>query len=237
MDNQPNQPHSTKNSPKKAGMWVIIIIVVIIIAGGLYYILTQDNTGNTNNADTTNTVVNTVANVNENVNENTNTETNTNEATNENINAGTNTNTTVDISGWETYSNTNFSYTFKYPSEYAIRDLTNYADSTDTLSYIGVGPTIVESGLIFYVQVYSSNVSLSSVIDEIQTKWSISDNKVVSDDRFGTDGKKLTRDVTELEEGSIWYVFKHNRLVYEVNYLIPHPTASESPDIIGTFSL
>jgi hypothetical protein len=95
----------------KTGVTISILAVIIIIAGALWYSFsgTNDNTNNANTVVNENTNVTVNENVNTTINENTNVTTNTN--------ISTNTNSTVDTSDWETYSNEEYGYEIKHPSE------------------------------------------------------------------------------------------------------------------------
>lgn len=113
MDNQPNQPQSTKPSNKT--LWAVLIIVILAVAGyGIYAYVS----GNTNNNQNTNLVANTNATTNVNTISNTNTVTNT--ATN--LNANTTTNTNIDTSEWKTYENNTYDYSIKYPNNWRVAE-------------------------------------------------------------------------------------------------------------------
>lgn len=134
-----------------------------------------------------------------------------------------------------TYTNSEYGYTFKYPNEYVIRDLFAKNES-NILSYVGVGSTTIESGLIFYVQVYSTKTTLSNVVKDIQTKWGVPESNVSPSARFAANGKTLTRELTEMEGGRVWHLFEREGFIFEMSYPIPHPTASGIPNIIDTFT-
>ncbi|MDP2683965.1 MAG: hypothetical protein Q8P20_02805 [bacterium] len=168
MENQENQQEPTTNKTSPA-LWVSIILVIIVLGVGAYFLFIQDDTTNTNNANTT---VNTNTPVNENVNavSNTNTETNTNAATNTNSTSNTNkvinsnTATNVDTSEWETYRNEKYGYSFKYPKNWAtsnsaIDNQISINSSVELLSfYGGLGMT--------YLDAYSVDEKIDSYIED-----------------------------------------------------------------------
>ena len=131
MENQENQQEPTTNKTSPA-LWVSIILVIIVLAVGAYFIFTQEETTNTNNANTT---VNAVTNTNSTTNVNLITNSNTNTAGNTNSIINTN---SVDIDGWITYQNTSYNYSINYPAEWYSKELTNI--DSRTLNYVGFGP-------------------------------------------------------------------------------------------------
>lgn len=118
MENQPNQPQKGGNK----ALWIVLVIVILAVAGYGIYALISSNANNTNNANTTNNA-NQAVNTNNAVNTNSaaNTNGNVNSATNANTNSATNTN--VDTSGWKTYTNSEYGYTMKYPSDWTYEDI------------------------------------------------------------------------------------------------------------------
>ena len=105
-----NQQKPTKKSSYTT--WVIIIVVIIIALGvGSYFLFFQEEGTNTNNA---NTAVNTNTTTNTNAVSNANTTTNTNTVAN--------TNTEIDTSDWLTYTNSEYGYTMKYPSDWTVEE-------------------------------------------------------------------------------------------------------------------
>jgi len=164
MENQENQQEPTTNKTSPT-LWVSIILVIIVLGVGVYFMFMQDDTTNTNNANTT---VNSNNTVNENVNtvSNTNIETNTNTEinTNSSINLNTNTtsNTNVDTSGWETYENSKYNFTVYYPQE-LIKWETEISEAVrnqrgDGLRLdVGFRPEDLQ-GSIFVIRVFSKSI-------------------------------------------------------------------------------
>ncbi|MFA6391698.1 MAG: hypothetical protein WCW66_02995 [Patescibacteria group bacterium] len=135
---------------------VAIIAGVVIIGGGVIWYFTSQNSTNSN-TNTKNTIENTNSVMNTNTNSalntnskvNTNSTINTNNNTIQNTNNVTNTNTTVTINtnsaldetaDWETYTNTRYAYTIKYPDNWYVD--TNYSEADFTYrageqTYIG----------------------------------------------------------------------------------------------------
>jgi len=99
--NNNSTPTPTKGS--RTGVVVAFVVVILVITGALWYSFsgTNDNTNNTNKV----------------MNENTNVTVNTNTTTN--------TNSAVDTSDWETYTNEMYSYSFKYPNNWDVVELSD----------------------------------------------------------------------------------------------------------------
>jgi cytoskeletal protein RodZ len=110
---------------------VILLAVAIIAAGSIYYIskyqtatvatemAINSDASNRNANPNTNTPVNKNTNLNTdtvvNLNANANSAANTNSTAN--LNAATGTNTTVGTTGWKTYADSEYGFSFRYPAE------------------------------------------------------------------------------------------------------------------------
>jgi hypothetical protein len=116
MENQPNQPQPSK--PANQALWIILILVVLALAGYGVYAYIAGNTNNANNANTTSNI---------NQATNTNTASNSNSAVNANSNVNTTTNTNIDTSGWKTYTDVKFGFSFDYPQNW---NLSTYPNGT-----------------------------------------------------------------------------------------------------------
>jgi hypothetical protein len=126
MENQPNQ----SPKPVNKSVWIVLVIVILVIAGyGIYALIVKDtdNTNNTNIPSNTNHAANTNASVNTNSSTNTNSAANSNATTNAVANSNTNsaTNTNIDTSGWKTYEDEKFGFTFKYPDGWKLSEYEN----------------------------------------------------------------------------------------------------------------
>ncbi len=129
MDSQQNVLKPSNQMPK-AVAWVVIIVIVLILGVGGYFLLKKgsSNTNNANAGSNSNqsTNINGTANANAASNLNTNSSTNNNSNNNTtqntnsvtNSNSASNTNTTVDTTGWKTYDNATYHYSFKYPDNW-----------------------------------------------------------------------------------------------------------------------
>jgi hypothetical protein len=138
---------STQLTPKKptnAINWAILVVILVAAVAAAIYAFTKTNpASNRNGNDNTNIVLNqnvnnavngnanqnvnvsTNQNVNSAINENTNTPSNTNAAGNINTNTvvNSNTNTNIDTSGWKTYTNVRYGYSFLYPSTAIVNEV------------------------------------------------------------------------------------------------------------------
>jgi len=155
----PNQPQPTNQS--KSTTWIILVIVVITILGvGAYYLFIQEEGINANNANTT-ANVNTAGNTNVNVVVNTNTTPNTNTIAN--------TNTNVDISGWKTYENEEWGYSFQYPTDAQVQDYSKYNRGVYTLD-LKDDKIVPQPGGAIPISVQVFNNSVQEVKDAIENK-------------------------------------------------------------------
>ena len=117
---------------------IVISVIAISMAGvGMYYkmkkdaepvVTTQVNTNSTVN-------VNSTVNGNANVIVNTNSAANANTAVNSNSNSNTNT-VTDETAGWETYTNADFGYSLRYPSDWPIEKENSTSKSAVTIGNI-----------------------------------------------------------------------------------------------------
>jgi len=119
MENQIG-PNESRKAPKIA-LWVTLTVVILIIIAIVLYV---GGVFETNTNSNTNTVANTNTETNTNVAVNTNTTVNLNTNTVLNTNSATNTNAPIDTSDWQTYTNTEYGYTAKYPNDWTVEDST-----------------------------------------------------------------------------------------------------------------
>jgi len=190
MENQ-QQQQKTSNPI----MWLILVIIIILLGVGAYFLFFQEET-NTNNSNTTlntNTVVNentnTVANSNTNIDTNTNSTANTNTAINSNTNTATNTN--IDISGWKTYTDEEYGFSFSYPNGWIL-------DTSQANGKINVNPsTFHEAFTLFRVSegvfqealnLINSTPGLNVLFSETGDKYILNNysGKTVSDGGYST---------------------------------------------------
>ncbi len=98
---------------------IIVLVIALLGVGGYFFFATGQEGEDTNATAVINTAVN------ENVNQmvNTNTVSNANEAENVNFE--------VDTSNWLTYTNTEYSYTMQYPSDWTVEEVFNDGEPKD----------------------------------------------------------------------------------------------------------
>lgn len=133
---------------------VLSIVAVIVVLGvlGIYFFVKPEKNANKNtNAVLINTNVNKNKNANTNLNVNatvnTNTTINTNTAVNTNTTVNTNT-ATDETTGWNTYSNDNWGFSFKYPKEWSVINDTVQSEGESSLDeYLLIGEPDVSEKL------------------------------------------------------------------------------------------
>jgi hypothetical protein len=133
MDNPTNQPPKTTS---RVTMWIVLIVVVIALGIGAYFLLNRGGT-NTNNANT--------AISNATTNKNVNSTGSTNSVANSNTNTATNAN--IDTSGWKTYTNQTYNYSFKYPANSNINEEQNQITVYDANRTDEIVLVIIKGGI------------------------------------------------------------------------------------------
>lgn len=140
-----------------------------------------------------------------------------------------------DIGDWQTYNNYGYEYSFKYPTQYSIRDLSeaNKASQNNLLSFIGIGSQLPESDLIFSVTVRFG--SFQNNLDNLISSKKILENNISDFSVEGYHGKKLVKPASQLSQGDYFYILSVGDFSYEITVPIPVETASAAPNIISTF--
>jgi hypothetical protein len=119
---------------------ILIMVVAVVVAGVAAYYMFQaskPDTENTNVAmvNQANENINTNSSVNTNQVTNTNTVVNTN--TTVNTNTASNTNATTDpYAGWKTYTDTEYTFTFRYPPDQSVVKETNNLTSDNGVAFV-----------------------------------------------------------------------------------------------------
>ena len=159
----PNQPPQNPNQMSKPTALIVIIVIIIILGIGGYFLFTQEQGTNTNNTNITTTNTNQAV--------NTNTTSNTNLVTNANTNTVTNTtaNTNIDTSGWKTYENEEWGYSFQYPTDAQVQDYSKYNRGVYTLD-LKDDKIVPQPGGAIPISVQVFNNSVQEVKDAIENK-------------------------------------------------------------------
>lgn len=115
----------------------------------------------------------------------------------------------VDTTSWKTYSSTNYGFSFKYPNDWEVRDLTSANSQIKNLSfYVGANPTSSKEDTLFNVEIVNSPVA-TELATATGTKQEVT--------KYGTSATEVTSTNQTTNASTILYYIGKNSKTYIIS--------------------